>query len=831
MIGKKLNGNDYAWDILRRNDMDVRALLKAAHDQEVVWLEFKADPFCRKNCPNGLTDYARWHTLKAIVAMVNTRGGCIVFGIDNDTHELADLYDNKGKLVTYNRDEFHRNIIEGILKKCKLVVKEKKTVNERGGKKEIEITTKYELRYSIERYCELKSGVSYDGKPLSVLLVTPSIGDNFSWVKVNDRETKLLVRQPGDNGRDRFLDTDEARAWTRPKLDFDDVAREKYFDNMFSPVPEFVGRRDVLKRIEQCFILPDKWVVPLLYGPAGIGKSEIAYKFAADRNVDYDTLIRVNASSCASIVDVFAEIAANPDFRRVLLPEGHLDAFELQEDEDKLLLIREAIAEERLGRVLMVIDDVRNPDVVRPSVINRYLGRICGPNFNIIATTRYPLLRFLDGEMVVPIEVGPLSNSDGVLLLGRKRVLASERDSGYAEAIVRLVGGNPWAIDIVGEYLKQKRFQRESDYERCKENLQKDIVDFFPPKEHGTMLVGNATGVVDVNALLGPTVSTMQSEERDICSLIARTWKSRGPETAFRIAFERLYGRSLQDEEWRFYVETLKKKCLVGEHENEAGTNELFLSDSISAGYFKSEFEAKSDRFTDAFLEYIRATNRLTLADAQCAKGYLDLVVKSNSSKERKAEVVFDTERCGWPFYFMGVDVRRATSSEKNFGPDEISTILELSEGVPAFEADVLEIKHMDDEGDIAEGIHKILRLRERIYADDPIMLGRSFLHAEYMGHGGILDLFERFDLLEKAEASFSHVLESDIGSRYLADTLWAKAAVRQEYFDYECVSDEERDECRDEISNLLARAKEVWPDIFAEVEDIDAYIEDGVCP
>ena len=200
MIGRKLNGNDYAWDILKRNAMDVRAILKASHDQESVWLELKADPFCRRDCPNGPTEEAIWHTLKAIVAMVNTRGGCVVFGLEDEPpHSVFDLCDSSGKPVAGNTlDEFHRNITEMFLKKTKLNLlddaKKKRNEKRKGqtpvpdfhdaGKEsneQCESQTKtptsdfgdmknkgnvkrkrHVLSHSSERYCGLKAGVYCD---------------------------------------------------------------------------------------------------------------------------------------------------------------------------------------------------------------------------------------------------------------------------------------------------------------------------------------------------------------------------------------------------------------------------------------------------------------------------------------------------------------------------------------------------------------------------------------------------------------------------------------------------------------------------------------------
>jgi hypothetical protein len=240
----KRNGNDYAWDILRRTK-DVRDLLKEAHNQETVWLELKADPFCRRDSQK-LTDDAIWHTLKAIVSMVNTRGGCIVFGVDDEApHAVVELCDSSGQSVANNTlDHFHREITEKFLRKTKLKIREKSDANQH-----------YELSHPIERYCELKAGVFCDGKPVSVLLVKPSDKNLFVWVKINNNENdkRLYVRQPGDNGMCKRLATDEILQWKRPGLDFDCQKRDKKFDNMLSPVSDFIGRKDILRRIDQCF--------------------------------------------------------------------------------------------------------------------------------------------------------------------------------------------------------------------------------------------------------------------------------------------------------------------------------------------------------------------------------------------------------------------------------------------------------------------------------------------------------------------------------------------------------------------------------------------------
>ena len=148
-----MNGEEYAWSVLRRNNLQLEALLEVAHNQETVWLEFKADPFCHRDAGKASSGEILWHTLKAVVSMVNTRGGCIVFGVDDKTFKTVPLQYKDGSPVG-DFDRFHRQLEEGILSKVRFTLRDSKDI---GSTNEMSLST------SVLKYCSCRSGVTYRG--------------------------------------------------------------------------------------------------------------------------------------------------------------------------------------------------------------------------------------------------------------------------------------------------------------------------------------------------------------------------------------------------------------------------------------------------------------------------------------------------------------------------------------------------------------------------------------------------------------------------------------------------------------------------------------------
>ena len=522
---KKMSASVYAWNVLRSHGMDASSLLELAHNQENTWLEFKADPFCNRDKGKASNGEIIWHTLKEIVAMINTRGGCIIFGIDDKTKNACPLLDADGKEVN-DFDQYHRQVRDKFL--CVTSVDIPAAKDAKGRKDRIVLSR------GINSCCELKAGVKYKGQTVSVLLVHPLADKEYVWLTRNGKD-ELLVRQAGDEGRAHFCTAREVSDWVRPQLDFDREDSGKKFNNMLSPVDGFVGRKPTLGEISKALARFDVWRIPLVVGPAGIGKTEVVFKYAQIHNVHYETLALIDCAEDRSIVEAFARMATNPDFRRRFLPEVNYPERKVQSAEELFMGVRMAIADGRLGRTLIVLDDVRHSNVLRSELIRRYLGdRYDLPLLDIIATARNPKLRIVDGDMVVKIEVPALTEEEGVCILNHKRELGNEKNREFARSIVGAVWGNPWAIDLVGEYLKQKEDRSDADYEGCLALLKREFSECFPPKGKVASRMGNSTGVIGVRELVAPTIEGLEPEERDFCRLLAMGCEKYSEEQSLR---------------------------------------------------------------------------------------------------------------------------------------------------------------------------------------------------------------------------------------------------------------------------------------------------------
>ena len=83
---KPISAYDLCSRVLTASEGDASALIQIAGGQETDWIEFKAA--CEppsSGAENGCqTDDYRWHVAKAVVALANTHGGCLLLGVDDD---------------------------------------------------------------------------------------------------------------------------------------------------------------------------------------------------------------------------------------------------------------------------------------------------------------------------------------------------------------------------------------------------------------------------------------------------------------------------------------------------------------------------------------------------------------------------------------------------------------------------------------------------------------------------------------------------------------------------------------------------------------------------
>ncbi|KAK3340124.1 P-loop containing nucleoside triphosphate hydrolase protein, partial [Neurospora tetraspora] len=212
----------------------------------------------------------------------------------------------------------------------------------------------------------------------------------------------------------------------------------------FSRDPDFVNRGDILDQIDQLCSKPAARVA--LVGLGGVGKSQLAIEFAhriAARHPD-TWVFWVHAGTQARVDEGFRAIA---------------DAAELPGRNDPKANITQLVygwlCNERNGKWVMVLDSADDPDVFfgaerRP--LADYLPQ--SPHGSLLVTTRDKYLASrLVGGYKNTIEIGPMAQSDALLLLEKK--LGSLSDTDMAVDLVRALDLVPLAISQAAAYIQR----------------------------------------------------------------------------------------------------------------------------------------------------------------------------------------------------------------------------------------------------------------------------------------------------------------------------------------------------------------------------------------
>ncbi|KAK5652950.1 hypothetical protein OQA88_9429 [Cercophora sp. LCS_1] len=224
----------------------------------------------------------------------------------------------------------------------------------------------------------------------------------------------------------------------------------------FSRDPDFVDRGDILEQIDRRCSEPAARIA--LVGLGGVGKSQLAIEFAhrvAERQPGR-WIVWVHAGTQARIEEGFRTIAD-----AVKLPGRN------QPKADIPQLVYSWLSNERNGRWVMILDSADDRDVFDSTTSSdirdgrpmaTYLPQ--SRNGSIIVTTRNKDLAFrLTGRPQNMIEVGPMTQTDALLLLQKK--LGSLSDPDVAADLVQALDLVPLAISQAAAYI-QARAPRSS---------------------------------------------------------------------------------------------------------------------------------------------------------------------------------------------------------------------------------------------------------------------------------------------------------------------------------------------------------------------------------
>lgn len=216
--------------------------------------------------------------------------------------------------------------------------------------------------------------------------------------------------------------------------------------SQFADPQDFIGRSEVLGRVKQQLLDKKNVVLTALNGIPGVGKTALVVELAHD--VDLLTYFRDGI--------LWAGFGPHPNIIGVLGRWGKLlglsdqEMEKLHDIEALSLAIRTALRERRM---MLVIDDAWRVE----DVLALELG---GDSTAYIITTRLPdLASYFAKEEAIVIE--ELSEKDGVKLLERLVPSVVKAEPEEALALVRMVGGLPLALTLMGSYLiKQARHKQ-----------------------------------------------------------------------------------------------------------------------------------------------------------------------------------------------------------------------------------------------------------------------------------------------------------------------------------------------------------------------------------
>ncbi len=211
---------------------------------------------------------------------------------------------------------------------------------------------------------------------------------------------------------------------------------------------ECVGRGGLLRQLQQDLIRNVRSTSIALYGLPGVGKTTLALQLAFNEDIISHFHDGILWAGLGIKSNVLGHLSRWARFLGVVLPD-----VATQDATDSLAMaLRSWIGSRRL---LLILDDVWNVEEALTLMVG-------GAECSYVLTTRFPQIAHqvvMDSENVHFVQ--ELNEQEGVELLSRWTSPTLKEDVQKAQDIVRLVGGLPLALTLIGKYLRTQTYNAQ----------------------------------------------------------------------------------------------------------------------------------------------------------------------------------------------------------------------------------------------------------------------------------------------------------------------------------------------------------------------------------
>ncbi|RLL93489.1 hypothetical protein CFD26_101320 [Aspergillus turcosus] len=215
-------------------------------------------------------------------------------------------------------------------------------------------------------------------------------------------------------------------------------------------VPYYTGRCEETERIRQLFQQGRSRITIVLCGLGGIGKTQIALKYAAVHESEYDAIYWVNCRSMDTVKQSLFAVAERIHLQNPSLP-GWKEVLESQDIEKASLAVIDWLSQTQNDRWLVICDGYGQGPADDSSLENWNLHRMIRTNHgHILITSRWPqsdVFHHISVEKFTDMSLGV----DVLLNCSKKPALRNDPD---VQRLAQTLDGLPLALVAAGTYLR-----------------------------------------------------------------------------------------------------------------------------------------------------------------------------------------------------------------------------------------------------------------------------------------------------------------------------------------------------------------------------------------